>query len=215
MIKYSLAGAIMMRLALVLATLCVAASVELDATQQRWTIPQEVARVRPQPVRCERIVELVDVRLDELFDKGDVIVHGIASIATTRLSENQREVYTDFTIIPRRIMRQRVIASGQRPGVAEPLVFTQFGGKLLYDGVVVECFDKEAPLVENGAEGIFFLTPDRQLNRYRLVGDGAGALIVKSNRIVPLMKSPILDEVRGRGLAEMIKDVEARIGRSR
>lgn len=184
-----------------------------EVTAQRTTIPQEVARTRPEPVRFMRITELADVKLDELFARADTIVHGVASRSGAHLSSDQRAVHTDYVVTPKRIFRQRASRVG-KPGVVDPIGFTQWGGKMLYDGVVVECYDQDVPLVEDGVEGVFFLTFDPRTNRNWLVRE-AGALNVKANRIVPLLKSPILDAVRGWELGELLRDVEVRVNRGR
>lgn len=157
-----------------IAVVVVACSVLTSAQQQedpRQTLPQLARRFAPQPVYQSRIADLVLESLDTVLPRADVIVHGKVDRATTYLSADQRDLYTDYLIRPLRIIRQPITPPITRPGqtsTAPPIVVTRWGGQMTIEGVQVTQEDANVNPFRVGDEVVLLLAYNKAEAKYRL-----------------------------------------------
>ncbi len=181
-------------------------SYSTGAVAQPLTIPQRVARGDSQPVHLERISEILDLPFDALAREADTIVYGTVTALRTYLSDDQREVLTDYEVTPIQVVAQRVVKPSPTPG-PQPIVITQWGGQLTIDGVQVTAEDHNLPMLPAGVPLVLFLTSSAKGGRH--AGDDImKAFAVDGVRMRPLSKPPLaLERFKGVELGQFLKEV--------
>jgi hypothetical protein len=134
--------------------------------------------------------------VDELLKQTDIVVRGTVGAPTTFLSDDQRDVYTEYSLSDVTVLHQRRPA---RPGILPPLTVVVRGGAITIDGRTFVQEDEAFPALAPGTTGVFLLT--RTADRYRLAGWVFGAFAVTKNGLRPF--------TRKLGFGEELTDLSA------
>jgi hypothetical protein len=120
----------------------------------------------------------------ELLQDTDVIVRGIVGQPRRYLSEDQRDVFTDYPILNPWYVYQPVLVTSKTPSAPGVVVVTQLGGAVTVNGARFTQTEEGLLPLESGIEGLFFLKRDR--GRLFIVGTFFGAFRVVDGKLVPL-----------------------------
>lgn len=163
----------------------------------RLTLPELAKRSAPQPVFQSRTREIVLQRLESVLPKADMVVHGRVERITSYLSDDKKDIYTDYLIVPLRVMRQRINAGAQHPGVQSPppILVKRWGGELIIDGVRVTQEDHDVRAFQRGEQLLLLLAYNAKDGKYVLPSAASGAFTVTGERIEPLVAGAEGDEV--------------------
>jgi hypothetical protein len=177
-----------MRKALMITFLLTILSPTATMACQMATLPELVARLRPEPVVRNIIREFVPVSLSELSQKADVVVDAEVQAIKTYLSPDQCYLLTDYAVVPRASIAGTVPQRTQ-PG-PPPVVVTLVGGVTTIDGVQVVVRDEQLPLIPSGSRVILFLQwSNTDKEKFELVGVVSGAFAVSADdQIKPLVQ---------------------------
>jgi hypothetical protein len=146
-----------------------------------------IAKVGHGPVEILTMREILPVSLAALSEKADSVIEGHVVPVKTYLSEDGCYLLTDFAVtIMNSIAGTNLVST--RPGM--PLVFTQFGGEDVIQGVKVTVQDRDMPLLRAGQRVILFLRQSAETKKYELAGLG-GAFEVIDQQVVPIVRAPV------------------------
>ena len=177
----------------------------IPASSDQLTLPQEARLKAPNPVMVARSCEKVPLTLEQIVRPADLVLYGTVNLIRTYLSEDQRELYSDYEVTPLRVMIQKVAVSTSTPGQARPIIVKQWGGHTTIDGVFVSVEDDDLRPMSSGAEVILVLT--LQKDRKYGIDSYAGKLDVSNGRIAT-------SKLSTQGLIGMtVADFEARVRR--
>jgi hypothetical protein len=161
------------------------------------TIPETVrtliANGVTPPLRSQISRALLDMDLDRMLAQADLILTGSLTLKQTYLSANQKEVLTDYVIVPNRIIRDRHPA--ERPKCGQGLTLTVAGGTMVIEGaeLIVEDTDMELPV----DRPLTLLLTRNDGGTYAIVGDVQGAFDMSDGQVKHLLKrSKRADEYR-------------------
>jgi hypothetical protein len=152
------------------------------AQADQLTLPQMARRSAPRPVYIERGRELVPVALEEIVATADLIVHGTVAPVSAYLSDDEKELYTDYAVTPLRVILQRGAVTSQAPELPRPIIVKHWGGHTVIEGVDVSLVDTDLPPFANGAEVVLVLKSHMD-GKYRISKEVAGVLGVSAGRI--------------------------------
>jgi hypothetical protein len=177
-----------MRKALMITFLLTSLSPTAAVACQMATLPELVARLRPEPVVRNIIREFVPVPLSELSEQAELVVDAEVQAINTYLSSDECYLLTDYAVVPRASIAGTVPQRTQ-PG-PPPLVLTLVGGATTIQGVQVVVRDEQLPLIPSGTRVILFLQRSkRDKEKFELVGAVSGAFAVSADdQIKPLVQ---------------------------
>ena len=158
------------------------------AQSNALTIPELVRRQAPEPLYQSRTRELMPPALDDVIPKADLVIRGTIESSTTYLSQDQRSLYTEYIVYPRRVISQTKVQSSERPGAASPITVKRWGGRTTVDGVQVIAEDADLRQFAIGEELLLVLVRSGDEGKYELLG--LGAFVVSKQTIRPLVKHP-------------------------
>ena len=180
----------------------------------RQTLPELVRRFAPQPVYQSRTHDFVLEALEQVLPRAELVVHGIVERVTTYLSADQKDLYTDYSIRPLRVIRQPATPALTRPGSApapRPIVVTRWGGQTTIEGVQVIQEDADVRAFEAGEEVVLLLACNNTDGKYILPSPASGAFSVGELGLKPLVKhgadDSVFDGVRGMTVAQFESEV--------
>ena len=182
------------------------APLSIDA--QRLTLP-ELARLHaPEPLIQSRVGEFIAVPLEQSLPEADLVLHGTVQKATTYLSSDQMDIFTEYLIIPTRVIKQRLSIPTLTPGMqpAAPVVVKQWGGTMTIEGVEVSQVDHDTPNLTTQQEVILLLSYNKTDKKYRIAP--SGAFIVEQSKIVPLIQAPRLQKYHGLTVSQFEIEVQ-------
>lgn len=178
----------------------------------RPTLPELVRAHSPNPVFQSRTRELFIEPIEQIVPKADLVVHGIVRDAATRLSPDQKDLYTDYVISLKRIVLQRNSATASRPGqLGADIVVSRWGGTTLIDGVSVTQIDYDAPAFQVGQEVMLLLT--RKNGKYELSSPVAGLYAVEGIRVTALRRAGSAHNAGDKMVGKTVADFEAEVHR--
>ena len=180
----------------------------LSIDAQRLTLP-ELARLHaPEPLIQSRVGEFIAVALEQSLPEADLVLHGTVQKATTYLSSDQMDMFTDYLIIPKRVIRQRLSIPTLTRGIqsAAPVVVKQWGGTMTIEGVEVSQVDHDTPNLTTQQEVILLLSYNKTDKKYRIAP--SGAFIVEQSKIVPLIQAPRLQKYHGLTVSQFEIEVQ-------
>jgi len=184
----------------------------LGFTTQSQTIPERVAENPDKPLSIVSTTDLRLIPMSDLAAKADLIVVGRLVKREGYLSADGREVYTDYEVIPRRVIVDRASTAARgRPGQLSPLTVTVYGGETVVNGVTVTLSDATGPKWAEGADLLMFLLRNTDKpNNFRLFGRSAGAFAVDpAGRLKSLTHGQKHEEIEGAQLEEVVNRIMA------
>jgi hypothetical protein len=160
---------------------------------QGETVVEAVARGATSRYRTApsgRSPALVDVLRDT-----DLVVRGTIGDAVPRLSDDQRDVYTDYQIKNPVIFYQKDLEGSPRPGAALPITASQLGGELTIGDVIFTQTELGLPPLEPGSEALLLL--QRVENRYYISRTFYGAFRIIGGKLTRLMTMEFAPALEG------------------
>jgi hypothetical protein len=123
---------------------------------------------------------------------SSLILRGSVSRASTRLSDNQEVVLTQFEITPVRVYKGNVAPVAARPGPTQPLIAQRPGGDVTVDGLQLNTAVSTFPESESfrvGDDVFLFLSPDDETKGVFVFTDGAyGAYRIVDGQVKAMTK---------------------------
>ncbi len=177
--------------------------VGLGAT--RLTIPELIRRVDQDPIVMERLIEFVPMPFNALVSKSDMIVYGAVTATNTYLSDDQYELYTDYSLVPMAVLKES-LTDQQWAAQGNTIVVKRWGGKLTIDGRRVEFQDRDVTPIDT-KEVLLFLEKDPDGSKYRVVHGLAGVMAVRDGQLVVPSRNWGNDWLNGKSLSEVYSEV--------
>ena len=115
-----------------------------------------------------------------LLAQADLIVTGIVGPPRSYLSDDQRDVYTDYLIANPIFRYQSKLSSTPTPGTVPSVVVTQLGGTVTVNGVQYTQLEPALPPLHAGTTALFVL--HRVGNKYFIVGRYFGVFAIADGR---------------------------------
>jgi hypothetical protein len=122
-----------------------------------------------------------------VLNRTDTLVRGIVGEPhPSYLSEDQREVFTDYPILSPTVLYQETLALSDRPGIVKGIAVAVRGGSILVNGIPFTAKYDGQPQLKPGTEYLFLLRKDKE--KYRVVGDYYGIFGTVDGRFGPLFR---------------------------
>lgn len=189
-----------------LALAAVAVSISVHA--QRETIPEAIARGATG--RTRSAPSGATPTIAELVRDTDAVVRGIVGVHRSYLSEDKRDIYTEYTIIQPEILYQADVVTTATPGVLPTITIAQLGGTVAVNGVEFTQTELGLRLLQTGTEGLFLLK--RVGNRYHIVRTFYGAFAISNGKLVPLTpRDDFAPEYRDAPAAQAAEEMVTRL----
>jgi hypothetical protein len=130
----------------------------------------------------------------------DTLVRGIVGEhGASYLSDDQRDVLTDYPILSLVVLYQEALALSDRPGLVGKITVAVRGGSAMINGVPFTAVYRGQPQLTPGTEYLLLLRKDKA--KYRVVGDYYGVFGTVDGRFGPLFKpSTFAQEYVGLGI---------------
>jgi len=173
----------------------------------RPTLPELAVRVAPNPVLLGRNFEMIPPSLGKMVQAADLIVLGTVGTGKTYLSADQRDLYTDYLVTPRRVLAQRIPAQSSPRAAAAPIIVKRWGGQIVLNGVSVTQEEHDLRTFQSGDDLLLLLMYDKTDGKYRLYGGISGAFSVSNGRVVSLLKNYTIPDVRDATTAQIESEV--------
>jgi hypothetical protein len=180
-----------------LATLGVALiSAPLVQGQLEPTIPEILVRAGKSMSGFETVPSGPAPTVSDVLRNTDMAVRGIVGGARSYLSADQREIYTDYSLLRPSVLYQADVTRSARPGVLPAVTVTARGGTVNVNGLTYTFKVMALPPLELGSDCLFLL--DKIGDRYMVAGVYYGVFRVSSGTLTPLTKkSDYAPEYRG------------------
>ena len=112
--------------------------------------------------------------LADVVTGADLIVEGVVRTRASYLTDDDRDIFTDYDVAIRRALFQREMLASSRPGVVEPMIFKIFGGQVVVDGhkITVDAQHNSARVtLAEGDHVYLFARHDHHDGKWRLYSD--------------------------------------------
>lgn len=203
----------MKRWAAVAVSLC--ATLSLSGQERQLTIPATLATLGLQPGESSQgVVDNVGScsvtcpSIARTLDNTDVAV--IAIVGRPRagyLSDDQRDVYTDYALEQKVILYQREIVPA---ALGSPAAVTALGGTVRVNGVQYTLLHRALPSLPVGARCLFLLK--RVGNRYHIADTYYGVFRVGDDGLIALVDDEdFAKEYKGKPASAAIDDIAAKL----
>ena len=186
----------------------------VSAATPQQTIPEMVAAKPGQPLTILYTEQMPQMPFSQLIDSAELIVIAQLGPPKSYLWANGQSIFTDYQIIPRRMILDRSFTlMSTRPEQLPPLTLTVPGGEMLIDGVKVTLSDSgRVPWTQGADVLLFLLNRDDKRNFFWLHGSSAGAFEVGSDgRVKALSKGRKEPEIDGVELEQVVQKIAARV----
>lgn len=176
------------------------------------TLPELVAKQTQGPLLLMRVVELVPRPLDVLMKEADLIVYGAVTSSSTYLSDDQRDLFTDFTVTPIQVIVERNSVRTSSTPVPQSIIVKRWGGETVISGMQVVQEHRNLRAFTVGEELFLFLVYDSATKKYALPGGLSGAFAVAGGRLQDLVRHPFYDQVDGREVTDLVPEIQRAAG---
>jgi hypothetical protein len=179
-----------------------------SAPAQIATIPELLARAGTSLKAEQNLPSGYVPTVDHVLGAADVIAKGVVGSPHTYLSEDEREIFTDYPLLNPAIVYQSAAVASDMP-VRPRVTITLLGGVYKQNGLTFTSSHAALPTLEPGTKGLFILR--RVGKQYRIVGPYVGAFRIVDRRIFPLSKtSGFAPEYNGTGEAQATESLRER-----
>jgi hypothetical protein len=152
------------------------------------TIPQLLAKEGHSLGRSVEVETGPPPSVESVLRKTDLIVQGFIGTSKAYLSNDQTDVYTEYSIERFTVLYPSSAAPvGSRPGQPTSITFTQPGGIVTINGLTFSVSHKELPPLTPGIECVFLLR--REGATYRIVGTYYGIFGLDGESLSPMAKT--------------------------
>lgn len=161
----------------------------------RLTIPELIARQAPEPLVQFRVRELLPEPLEEIVPKANLVARGKVESSKAYLSDDQRDLYTDWVFTPSRVILKRAGPVSRMPSPGGPITVQCWGGQTIIQGVQVRIEDKDFRAFRPGEELLLILKYDSSDGKYRLVSPVSGAFELTGGHVGFDCSPPAIREI--------------------
>jgi hypothetical protein len=130
--------------------------------------------------------------VDEVFSKADLVIHGIIADVKTHFTPDERDVVTDYTVSPMRVVKQDWTASTAKvPGQTRPLIVRCLGGTVVEGGARYTTYTNlysPSEMFKAGEHAVLFLSWDERAKVYRLSHGPYAAFRVTREQVSAMTK---------------------------
>ena len=144
--------------------------------------------------------------ITKLLSETDMVVRGIVGKPRAYLSDDQRDVYTDYPLEKLEVLYAVQLASSAVPGALPAVTVTQLGGTIAINGLTfTDRQESLSPLVP-GTVGLFLLR--RVGTGYRIAGMYYGAFLISDGKVTPLAtREAFAPEYRGAPVEQAVERI--------
>ena len=180
---------------------------------------KELARARGGKVVMTSDAYLPGPSVKELASEATLIVQGTINSVMTRLSPDERLVFTDYTLTPRRIFKDVTgTATMKAPGPGVPMMFAEPGGTVRVDGleITLDTKPRPEPPLQLGEDVVVFLVRAPEWGAFRLHFGPYGLFRVRGEKVVGANKDlELVRPMQFSTLAELVRDIESHLSRTK
>lgn len=194
--------------ALVLSVLNSASVGRAEGQDLRQSIPEAVAAGAVSSVATTPSGPVP--RVDDLLRTADLVVVGTVGEPHSYLSDDQRDIYTDYSLLGSVVLFDSRFGALSAPHGDPTVTVTQRGGTLLVHGVMFTHKESALAPLRAGREGLFIL--QRLGNRYLIAHRYFGAFDLTDGTMIPLAaREDFGDRYRGMDARSAVDAISARI----
>jgi hypothetical protein len=136
----------------------------------------------------------------QLLTRADRIVKGTLGTGRSYLSDDQRQILTDYPLLSPVVLFDRGVAAARQPGVTEPISVTQLGGSIVLNGLRYTEIHETLDALKEGMVVMVLL--ERKAGRFVLVDQFLGAFDIAGGSMLPLGRKEFAQEYQGLSVAE-------------
>lgn len=178
---------------------------------QRPTIPEWLAQTGQSQTRRTTVPSGPSPTLTDLIDQTDTVIRGVVGEPRSYLSDDQRDVYTDYPISRAIFIHRADVATTARPGLPEDTTVTLHGGTVSVGDLTYTHVDEALPSLPTGTECLFLLKHING-NRYQLAGMVYGAFAIRNGVLKPLTRREnTAHEILGLRTDEAVRQILTRL----
>jgi hypothetical protein len=155
------------------------------AQDRRPTIPEIVANSDPLGGFASSTIPSGKApAVDVVLKRVDTVVRGTVGEPRSYLSDDQRDVLTDYPIVNPTFIHQNTLATTRTPGIPPSISVTLIGGTVHINGKKYEQREGALPSLPSGTECLFLLS--RVGEHYMIAGRYYGAFAITGGKISAL-----------------------------
>jgi hypothetical protein len=138
---------------------------------QTQTIPEQAKSNPSKSIERGILSDVEPATLEKLTAGATLVLEANVTGGTSYLSPDEQHVFTDYQLVPIRVLAGRLPAVPSAPGPAAPLTLIMYGGNVVVEGVKVRVFSYAMTQPHSGRRYLLFLMPFR--GKFQLYGAGA------------------------------------------
>lgn len=162
----------------------------ITITQSHGRVYERVAASDGKPVRIVIGRDASQVSLPELAN-ADLIVRAKLVRIKSYVTADGNHIYTDYHVVPSRVIADRSgFGVQQKPGPAQPIELTLYGGEVFINGVKVTFVDTSQKAVSTDADLLIFLNRNRETDHYELIGGSSALFEVQADGRLKSLRGP-------------------------
>lgn len=149
--------------------------------------------------------------IDRVIADATVVVHGIIGTGRVYLSDDQREILTDYSLNSATILYDAAVTAVKTPGATPTITVTTLGGAMTFGGFTYRSIHEEMPSLEPGADCLLLLR--RIGGQYRLALTFYGAFKIQDSKLVPMASNvkTLANEYAEMSSADAMNDILRRV----
>jgi hypothetical protein len=181
-----------------------------DAQVQRSTIPEILARSGKSTSGMMSTPSGPPPSIDAILSDTDTILRATVGEPRSYLSNDQRQVYTDYSLQNPIVVYQQEVVRSNQPGVVPTMTVTVLGGTVDVNGLRYTLKIQALPPLTVGSEYLLLLS--HRDDRYHIAGLFYGVFRIENETLFPVTtKQGFALEHRGALTKEFIEDVLLRL----
>ena len=194
---------------LVLLTPAVAERALQDQHAHRLTIPEVIEQAKPDVPRWgARVRELAPRPFEHAVAESDLIVAATLKSLGSYMSDDKRDIYTDYRIIPSDSIARRETRGGNAT-----LILRQWGGHVVVDNVPVDFVDDNMPMLPVNVPLLLLLTFNTTVGKFEVFDMTAGAFEIQRDGRLRHLSTPTVEyyeRFNGMALSQVVREIHQR-----
>jgi hypothetical protein len=158
-------------------------SIAFAQEQQRLTIPEALQQAGKSVVGMQSVPSGPVPSVADVLKDADTIVRGTVTGSRSFLSDDQRDVYTEYVVRDVTFLHQITAPTNTAPGIAPVFKVRVHGGAVTIGTLTYTFYDQGLPLLNVGSE--YLMLVKNQGDYYSVAGDYLGVFSVAGGRLTP------------------------------